>query len=60
VLYERTAAGQLLDLLPKLGPLALVADPGRPAAAAFLERARERWDVETVERGVVAIHRIRI
>jgi predicted nicotinamide N-methyase len=58
VLYERSAVAQLLDLLPRLAPRALLADPGRPAADAFLEQARPRWSVETVQRGVVSIHRI--
>jgi predicted nicotinamide N-methyase len=58
VLYERQSVALLLDLLPRLAPRGLVADPGRPAADAFLEQARKRWTVETVERGVVAIHRI--
>ncbi|UJA21095.1 methyltransferase domain-containing protein [Thermoleophilia bacterium SCSIO 60948] len=58
LLYERASVAALLHLLPRLAPVALVADPGRPAAAVFVERARERWQVETVERGVVEIHRI--
>jgi hypothetical protein len=37
-----------------------VADPGRPAASAFLEQAEARWPVETRERGVVSIHRLRV
>jgi predicted nicotinamide N-methyase len=35
VLYERRDVEPLLDLLPRLAPEALLADPGRPAAAAF-------------------------
>ena len=58
LLYERSSVAALLYLLPRLAPVALVADPGRPAAAPFLARARERWDVTTAERGVVEIHRI--
>ena len=58
VLYERSAVAQLLDLLPRLAPRALLADPGRPAADAFLEQARRRWTVETRVRGVVEIHRL--
>jgi len=58
VLYEREAAALLLGLLPRLAPTALVADPGRPAADAFLERARERWSVTTTRRGIVSIHRL--
>jgi len=60
VLYERPAAAELLELLPRLGPEAWIADPGRPAVGAFLEQARLRWPVETQPRGVVAIHRLRL
>jgi predicted nicotinamide N-methyase len=59
VLYERASVAQLLSLLPRLGPEAWLADPGRPAAGAFLEQARGRWQVETRVRGVVQIHRLR-
>lgn len=59
VLYERAAAAQLLGLLPRLGCEAWLADPGRPAADAFLEEAARRgWRVETTTRGVVHLHRI--
>ena len=58
VLYERGAAARLLALLPRLAPEAWVADPGRPVAGAFLERAGLRWPVETHARGVVRIHRL--
>ncbi len=60
VLYERASVAQLLSLLPRLAPEARLADPGRPAADAFLDQARERWQVETRERGVVQIHYLRI
>jgi predicted nicotinamide N-methyase len=60
VLYERANVALLLKLLPQLAPEARLADPGRPAAAAFLEQARSRWSVETRERGVVQIHRLRL
>jgi predicted nicotinamide N-methyase len=59
VLYERPAVAALLDLLPRLAPEALLADPGRPAAGVFLERASLRWPVDTRVRGVVRIHRLR-
>jgi predicted nicotinamide N-methyase len=36
VLYERRDVAPLVDLLPQLAPEVLLADPGRPAAAAFL------------------------
>jgi predicted nicotinamide N-methyase len=60
VLYERPAAAQLLALLPRLAPVAWLADPGRPAADAFLEQARARWRVETSSRGLVSIHRLQL
>ena len=59
VLYERAAVAPLLSLLPRLAPMAWLADPGRPAAGAFLEQANRRWQVETRVRGVVRIHRLR-
>jgi predicted nicotinamide N-methyase len=59
VLYERTSVAPLLSLLPRLAPEAWLADPGRPAAGAFLEQASRRWEVETRVRGVVRIHRLR-
>jgi predicted nicotinamide N-methyase len=58
VLYERHSVGVLLSLLPRLAPEAWLAEPGRPAADAFLEQARRRWLVETRVRGVVRIHRL--
>jgi predicted nicotinamide N-methyase len=47
VLYERASVAPLLSLLPRLAPEAWLADPGRPAADAFLEEAARRWTVET-------------
>jgi predicted nicotinamide N-methyase len=58
VLYERASVAQLLALLPRLAPRVLLADPGRPAADAFLAEARRRWPVETQATGVVNIHRL--
>ena len=58
VLYERASVAQLLSLLPRLGPEAWLADPGRPAAEAFIERAAGLWTIETRVRGVVRIHRL--
>lgn len=58
VLYERPFVAELLAVLPRLAREALLADPRRPAAEAFLEQARRRWMVETRPRGVVLIHRI--
>jgi predicted nicotinamide N-methyase len=56
VLYERQSVALLLSLLPRLAPRAWVADPGRPAADAFLEEAKRRWKVERRERGVVSLY----
>jgi predicted nicotinamide N-methyase len=47
VLYERRNVEPLVALLPRLAPEVLVAEPGRPAAAEFLARAGETWQVET-------------
>ena len=58
VLYERASVAQLLMLLPRLGPEAWLADPGRPAAEEFIERAAGLWTVETRVRDVVRIHRL--
>jgi predicted nicotinamide N-methyase len=46
VLYEERNVEPLLELLPQLAPEVLLAEPGRPHAAAFLERAHERWRVD--------------
>ncbi len=46
VLYEERNVEPLLELLPRLAPEVLLAEPGRPHAAAFLARARGRWLVE--------------
>ena len=59
VLYERTSVAPLLSLLPRLGREAWLADPGRPAAGAFLERARRQWSVTTAVRDGVEIQRLR-
>jgi predicted nicotinamide N-methyase len=48
VLYEERNVEPLLALLPALAPEALVAEPGRPHAGLFFERARETWQVEEV------------
>jgi predicted nicotinamide N-methyase len=59
VLYERAAVAPLLALFPRLAPEVWLADPGRPAAGAFLEQASRRWSVDTRVRGVVRIHRMK-
>jgi predicted nicotinamide N-methyase len=58
ILYERPSVALLLNLIPRLAPVAWVADPGRPAADAFFEQATKRWSIETKVRGVVQLHRI--
>jgi predicted nicotinamide N-methyase len=65
VLYERRNADQLLALLPRLVDergLVLIADPGRPPAQDFLERAANDWHVRSTESRRaprVSIHRLR-
>jgi predicted nicotinamide N-methyase len=60
VLYERSSVAPLLSLLPRLAGQAWLADPGRPAAEAFVEQARRRWPVETRVRDVVRLHRLQL
>jgi predicted nicotinamide N-methyase len=60
VLYERPSVAQLLSLLPRLAREAWLADPGRPAAGAFVEQAGRRWPVETRVRDVVRVHRLQL
>ena len=60
LLYERRNADQLLELLPQLGGDALLADPGRPFARGFLERAAARWGIATDTEGTMALHRLRL
>jgi predicted nicotinamide N-methyase len=60
VLYERQNTAPLVALLPRLAPEAWIADPGRPAAASFLDQAGRRWKVETSWRGVVSVSRIQL
>jgi predicted nicotinamide N-methyase len=45
VLYEERNVAPLLELLPRLTAEVLLAEPGRPHAASFLERARADWAV---------------
>jgi predicted nicotinamide N-methyase len=62
VLYERRNVEILLELLPRLvdgrGEL-LVADPGRPAAEAFVEGIDRDFTRRTTSDGHVRIHRLR-
>jgi predicted nicotinamide N-methyase len=58
VLYEERNADALLDVLPRLAPRVLLAEPGRPYAAGFFKRARRDWQVEELADRVysLAIH----
>ena len=60
VLYEQASVAPLLSLLPRLAPEVLLADPGRSAAAEFIQRANRRWSVETHVRDVVNVYRLRL
>jgi predicted nicotinamide N-methyase len=63
LLYERRNADQLLELLPRLGADVLLADPGRPFAKGFLERASVRWEIETAPSNALphgGLHRMRL
>ena len=62
VLYERHNVLLMLDLLPRLVDArgeVWIADPGRPAAAEFLERADRRWERSSEADGAVTVHRLR-
>jgi predicted nicotinamide N-methyase len=58
LLYEQRNADVLLELLPRLGATVLLADPGRPFERGFLERAAERWTIETAAGAPVRVHRL--
>ena len=58
VLYERANVAPLLSLIDRFGSDAWIADPGRPAAAAFLDGARRDWSIVTRERDGMQIHRL--
>lgn len=66
VLYEQRMADALLELLPRLvgaRGTVLLSDPGREPAAAFLERARARWEIASRPDPAgprVAVHRLRL
>ena len=63
LLYEQRNADQLLELLPRLGADVLLAEPGRPFARGFLERASASWDVETTPSAELqhgGLHRLRL
>jgi predicted nicotinamide N-methyase len=63
LLYERRNADQLVELLPRLGADVLLADPGRPFAKGFLERAAALWEIETMPSTELphgGLHRLRL
>jgi predicted nicotinamide N-methyase len=56
VLYERRNVDELLVLLPRLGGEVLLADPSRPLAQTFLDRAEPTWTIERLaEKGKVVV-----
>ncbi len=59
VLYEESSVELLLSLLPRLGGDVLLADPGRPGAREFIDRAAAEWSVTSTVRDGVDIHRLR-
>ncbi|HWE80227.1 MAG TPA: methyltransferase domain-containing protein [Gaiellaceae bacterium] len=48
LLYEQRNADALLDVLPRLAPEVLLAEPGRPHAAGFFDRARADWRIDEI------------
>ena len=58
VLYEPRNVEALLELLPRLALEVLLAEPGRPAGATFLERASADWMVEERGRRVYRLTRV--
>jgi predicted nicotinamide N-methyase len=60
ILYEPASVDRLLSLLPRLAPEVWLANPSRSAADAFVERAANRWSIETRVRDVIQIHQLRL
>ncbi len=61
LLYERHNVLLMLDLLPRLvasGGEVWLADPGRPPAQEFLERAEAAWERSDRQDGPVTVHRL--
>ena len=58
VLYIEPAVDFFCELLPQLTREFWLADPGRAGAAEFLRRAAEDWAIESVDRGIVGVHRL--
>jgi predicted nicotinamide N-methyase len=62
VLYEARNAAALLDLLPRLGAVVWLADPGRPPSGPFLDAAARDFAVSSTsapELAAGAVHRLR-
>jgi predicted nicotinamide N-methyase len=57
LLYEARNGEALLRTLPLLAPEVLLADPGRPYAGEFLERAASEWTVEELAERVYRLRR---
>jgi predicted nicotinamide N-methyase len=45
LLYEPRNVDALLDLIPRLGARVLLAEPGRPTAERFFQRASAAWEI---------------
>jgi predicted nicotinamide N-methyase len=58
VLYEERNVEPLLELLPRLAPEVMLAEPGRPHAAGFFDRARRQWRVEETADRVFLLTRL--
>ena len=58
LLYEDTAVDHLRSLMPKLAKQALLADPGRPAGDALLDRLGHSVETQRETRGVVRLYRL--
>ncbi len=58
LLYEDTAVDHLRSLMPKLAAQALLADPGRPAGDALLDRLDHSVETQRETRGVVRLYRL--
>ena len=57
LLYEARNAAALLELLPRLAPEAILAEPGRPHAAGFFRQAAETWTIEPLGARVARLTR---
>ena len=57
LLYEARNVDALLDVLPRLASRVFLAEPGRPHAAAFFERARHHWETRDLGDRVYELRR---